>query len=91
MKLGWSHTSLADLEHVIAFVAEDNPAAAAHLADAIRDAVDSLVRFPAMGRPGRVPDTRELVVAGTPYIIPYRAAGGTIMILSVLHAARRGP
>ena len=44
-----------------------------------------------MGRPGRVPGTRELVIPGTPYIVPYRVQGEAIQILRVYHSARRWP
>jgi toxin ParE1/3/4 len=44
-----------------------------------------------MGRPGRVAGTRELVVSGTPYIIPYRVAGTYVDILAVFHAAQNRP
>ena len=35
-------------------------------------------------RPGRVPDTQELVVAGAPYIVIYRI-GQAVELLRVLH------
>jgi len=73
------------------FIARDDPAAADHVAAAIRGSVDSLGRLPQRGRPGRVPDTRELVVPRTPYIVPYSVHGDTIEILAVLHSARRWP
>ncbi len=44
-----------------------------------------------MGRAGRVPGTRELVISGTPYIVPYRVRGGAVEVLRVFHAARRWP
>ncbi len=44
-----------------------------------------------MGRAGRVPGTRELLIPGTPYIIPYRVRAGAVEILRVFHAARRWP
>jgi toxin ParE1/3/4 len=46
---------------------------------------------PRMGRPGRVPGTRELVIGQTPYIVPYRLQRGVIQILRVFHGARRWP
>jgi toxin ParE1/3/4 len=46
---------------------------------------------PEMGRPGRVPGTRELVIPSTPFIVPYRLDGNTIQILRVFHGARRWP
>ncbi|HET6521471.1 MAG TPA: type II toxin-antitoxin system RelE/ParE family toxin, partial [Geminicoccaceae bacterium] len=50
-----------------------------------------LAQHPESGRPGRVPGTRELVVSGTPYIVPYRVQGNTVQILRVLHGARKWP
>jgi plasmid stabilization system protein ParE len=57
----------------------------------IRAAAARLLDHPALGRPGRVPGTRELVVSGTPYILPYRVQGETVQILHVLHGAQRWP
>jgi toxin ParE1/3/4 len=47
--------------------------------------------MPNSGRLGRVPNTRELVVTGSPYFLPYRIAGEAIHILRVLHGAGRWP
>jgi toxin ParE1/3/4 len=44
-----------------------------------------------MGRPGRVPGTRELVIPNTPFIVPYRVVGNTIQVLRILHGARPWP
>ena len=44
-----------------------------------------------MGRIGRVYGTRELVVTGTPFILPYRISGQHIQILAVFHGARQWP
>ena len=48
-----------------------------------------LTESPEMGRSGRVPGTRELVITRTPFIVPYRLRGQTIQILRVYHGARR--
>jgi len=50
-----------------------------------------LSKNPGMGRPGRVPGTRELVVQGTQFIVPYRLQGNALEILRVYHGARRWP
>ena len=50
-----------------------------------------LTHHAALGRPGRVPGTRELVIGGLPYVIPYRMRDGAIEILRVLHTSRRWP
>ncbi|HLQ35738.1 MAG TPA: type II toxin-antitoxin system RelE/ParE family toxin [Chloroflexota bacterium] len=74
MTVRWLRQALANLDQVAAYVADDNPRAAAATILRIREAVEKLVAHPAMGRPGRVPGTRELVVSGTPFIVPYRNA-----------------
>jgi toxin ParE1/3/4 len=59
----------------------------------IHRAVSQLSENPALGRPGRIHSTRELVVQKTRYIIPYRVRPrlNRIEILRVFHAARKLP
>jgi toxin ParE1/3/4 len=73
------------------YISQGSPAAALRTVAAILDAVGGLKRFPALGQPGRVSGTRELVVSGTPYIVPYRVHGDTIELLLIFHASRRWP
>lgn len=61
------------------------------MVERIQEAVSSLAVYPNLGRIGRVPQTRELIVAGTPFIVPYRIKDDVVEILTVLHAARRWP
>lgn len=79
------------LEDIKERIAADNPAAASRMIERIRDAVSRLARFPASGRPGRVVGTRELVIPGTPYIVPYRVTGDAVQIITILHGAQRWP
>lgn len=79
------------LEDIYERIAADNPAAAPRVIEQIRIAVERLREFPAIGRPGRVADTRELIISGTPYIVPYRVKGEVIQIITVLHGAQRWP
>jgi len=53
--------------------------------------IHGLADQPALGRPGRVPGTRELIVPKARYIVPYRARGETVEILRPFHASRRLP
>jgi len=91
VRVRWLDQAVNDLIEVRRFIAEDNPAAASEAAQRIREAARLLSNYPAAGRPGRVPNTRELVVAGTPYILPYRVRGGAVEVLRVLHGARKWP
>ncbi|MDF2867339.1 MAG: addiction module toxin, RelE/StbE family [Gammaproteobacteria bacterium] len=57
----------------------------------ILKSVEILVNHPSASRPGRLLETRELIINGTPYIIPYRIKKGQIEILRVFHAAMQWP
>jgi toxin ParE1/3/4 len=89
VRVRWLRVALANLEAEADYIAEDNPAAAGRLVQRIFRAVDLLAKNPSMGRPGRVSGTRELVVADTPYIVPYRVRANAVEILRVFHAARK--
>ena len=91
MNLYWSPSAIEDLKHLRAYIARDNPRAAAEVAKTVLETVERLRQFPAMGRPGRVPDTRELVVPGTPLVIPYTVSERGVEIIAVLHGARMWP
>ncbi|MEM1168309.1 MAG: hypothetical protein AAGJ08_04285 [Cyanobacteria bacterium P01_H01_bin.35] len=43
-----------------------------------------MLQYPEMGRLGQVVGTRELVVIGTPFIVPYRVRGDRLEILAVI-------
>jgi toxin ParE1/3/4 len=87
----WLDQAVEDLKAVRTYIARDNPSAAVDIAQRIRDAVKLLGDYPAAGRAGRVPNTRELVVTGTPYILPYRVSAESVEILRVLHGAQQWP
>jgi plasmid stabilization system protein ParE len=57
----------------------------------LRTVADVLLDHPELGRAGRSSFTRELVVAGTPYILVYVIGKDEIGIAYVLHGARKWP
>jgi toxin ParE1/3/4 len=92
VRLIWSRRAVADLRELRAFVEQDAPGAARRMIERIIESIETMIPAnPQIGRPGRVPGTRELVVGGTPYIVPYRVRFADIVILRVLHGARRWP
>jgi toxin ParE1/3/4 len=91
MKIRWVRLAWVDLEEAVGFSARDNPAAARKMAKRIWEAARLLVEHPGAGRAGRVQGTRELVIGGTPFILPYRVKDNTVQILRVLHAPRKWP
>jgi toxin ParE1/3/4 len=91
VNLLWTRRALRNLDNIKATIAADNPRAAIRVADRIAQALNRLRDFPESGRPGRVPETREVVVPTTPYIVAYRIHGETVQILRVIHGARKWP
>ena len=65
MRVRWLRTALRNLDAEASFIVEDDPAAARLVVQRVLTAVAMLATQPALGRPGRVPDTRELVVLKT--------------------------
>jgi toxin ParE1/3/4 len=92
LRVDWTLAADTDLESIVACIAEDNPRAAAGIVmKIIRIVEDHLSQTPAMGRPGRVPKTRELIVPDTPYIVAYRIKDKNLEVLRVIHGSRRWP
>ncbi len=76
MRLKWARAASQDLESVETVL------------EIIRR-VETLAEHPGMGRPGRVGGTRELVLGGLVYVIPYIHQADTVIILRVLHGAMK--
>ena len=91
VRIRWLGSALADLDEIEAYIAEDRSAVAADVVVQIIKAVSLLGEQPGLGRSGRVPGTRELVVPGLPYIVPYRVKDEVIQVLRVYHTSRKWP
>jgi plasmid stabilization system protein ParE len=91
MRVKWSRNALINLDCAVEYIAADNPTAAAKVAQRIWDVSQMLADQPGMGRPGRVAGTRELIVSGLPYILPYVESAGVVTILRVMHTSMKWP
>jgi plasmid stabilization system protein ParE len=91
VEVRWLRRALHNLDEEASFIAADDPGAAQVVVIRILDAVAALGEQPGIGRPGRVPGTRELVVMKTRYLIPYRVRGNAVEVLRVFHTSRRTP
>ena len=91
MRIEWLPEAARNLTAQLEWIAERDPWAAIDTGDAVDVAVARLAEYPALGRTGRVPATRELVVIGTPYIVAYRIERTAVLVLRVLHGAQRCP
>jgi len=87
----WSPRAIRHLTDLRAYIARDSPDAAARIAERLLTAVERLAALPNLGRPGRLSGTRELVVPGTPYVIPYKPRGERLEIIAVFDGRQRWP
>ena len=88
MRLYWTPIAMGHLRAAYEYVARENAAAAETLVEQIFAVVERLEQYPRMGR---VEGTRELVIAGTAFVVVYRVEAERVEVLAVLHAARKWP
>lgn len=91
MRVKWLRQALRNLDEEAEFLARENPAAAIAMVTTLQTSVDLLSQQPGLGRPGRLPGTRELVIAHFPYVVPYRVRDGALEVLRVFHTSRKPP
>ncbi len=91
MRVRWLRAALRNLDEEATYLAADDAVAARLVVERVMKAVAQLAEQPDLGRPGRVPGTRELVVLDTRYIVPYRVRGAEVQILRMFHTSRRPP
>jgi toxin ParE1/3/4 len=87
MLIKWTRAALASVDEIAGFIAKDNPIRATSFVQELQAAVTQLQAHPGMGRAGRVPGTRELVLHKN-YIAIYRVRGDDVEILRLHHATR---
>ena len=80
-------TALRSVDEIAQYITQNNPARATSFVLELKDAVTKLQAHPGMGRSGRVPGTRELILHKN-YIAIYRFRGDDVEILRLHHVAR---
>ena len=93
MTIFWTRRALRHLVAVREYIASDSPHHAGRLAAQILQAVELLAGQRGMGRPGRILGTRELIVAGTPFLIsiPYLVRGTRVELIAIFHGRPKWP
>ncbi len=89
MPLEWTLKVIGDIREAGNYIAEDNPEAAEKMAERVQEAVEYLLEHPNMGRQGRLHNTRELIISGTPFLVVYWVRGTAVQILRVSHHSRK--
>ena len=91
MRVIISNTAKGEIARQIAYIQARNPEAARTQRARISQAVALLRDTPKLGRPGRVAGTRELVIAGTPFLLIYTIGDNRLEILHVKHGRQQWP
>jgi toxin ParE1/3/4 len=92
VKIKFTKLAQRDLEYIEEYIFNDNPPAAKRVIWYIIERIETLLPAnPAIGRPGSVLGTRELVITKYPYVVPYRVDNGELRILRVLHTSIKFP
>ncbi len=93
MEIKWLRKALENLDQEAEYIAKENLQAARLVVQRINHSVSLLRDNPALGYPGRLPGTHELVIPKTRYLVPYRVRPRLqrIEILRVFHASRKLP
>lgn len=91
MIIRWARTAQQDRDDAIDYLMGESPASALLIDQRIDDSLLILYQHPYAGRIGRARGTRELIIPDTPYIAAYRVDGQEILVLRMLHMARRWP
>ncbi len=91
MIIRWTLTGTKTRFAQLQYISEQNPKAADDLDLELISQVRLLAEHPLIGRVGRLPGTRALVIARTPYIAIYRVKQKEVEILRILHHAQRWP
>lgn len=91
MPVRYSAPALREMSSIYRYIANDNPRAAADVAAAIEVAIDLLRHYSRKSRKTDRRSLRALPLSQYPYIIFYRIRSGELLIVHVLHGARRHP
>ena len=91
MIIAWTENALSDLRRAREYLLINDRELIAVTAIKLKKALELLSAHPEMGRIGRIKDTRELLLTGTSFLLPYRVKLENIEILAFMHARRRWP
>ena len=88
----WTDSAVQQLNQSYDYILLTNSEEVARrIVERILTSVQRLATFPQSGRRGRVPDTRELVISDTPFIVAYAIEADRILVLAMYHSARQWP
>jgi len=84
----WTQAAEDDLIEALAwYIEQADKETGQHIAVRLFAVADRLAAFPHSGRPGLLPETRELAAPGLPYFLVYKVTD-KVEILRVMHTSR---
>lgn len=90
MRVIWTTEAEQDRDDIWNYIAADNLSAATLMDELFSSAAARLGSHPLLGRPGKIPGTRELVPHEN-YLLVYEIVQNTVWILALVHTARQWP
>lgn len=92
MKVRWVEAAKQDRADIVDYIGVENPRAGLKMEQLFSRAAARLADFPMLGRPGKIPGTRELIPHES-YRLVYEVdeAAGTVWVLALVHTARQWP
>lgn len=86
----WKASARAQFRALLDYISDRDQAVADRLKTSFEERIDRLGEWPAVGRPGRVADTREFILHPN-YIVIYQVTPDRVIVLRVVHARQRYP
>ncbi len=91
MRVVWAESADQDLDAIVYYIARDSVQSALRIQDRIEGAVGRLGSMAGRTPLGRLSNTRELVVTGTPYLVVIEIDVDVVNVVRVLHGAQQWP
>jgi toxin ParE1/3/4 len=92
MKVRYSQLALAELDAILSHIKSENPAAAARMHRRVQRVIDRIAQFPESGQAvAERPGARRVPLVRYPYAIHYSVIEREVLILRIIHGARRSP
>ena len=92
MRVRYSNLALAELDVILSDLGAKNPAAARRFEDRIGQVSERMGRFPhGFQEVAQRPGVRRVPLVRYPYLIFYKIFAGEVIVLRVVHGARKEP
>jgi plasmid stabilization system protein ParE len=88
LRLSYTPEALAELEEVLAYIANRSPEGAQRVRQRLKTIIGFVGQHPYAGLKLRKPDLRRIAATPYPYIVFYRVEDDEVIIVGVRHSAR---